>query len=263
MYLHLSDGYQLFYEVAGQGMPIVFIHDGILPSRVWDDQVTAFASTHQVVRYDRRGYGASALPDHPYSNIADLEQLLDYLDISDAILIGASSGGGLVLDFTLAYPNRVQRLVLVGSTLTGLSFSPQFYQRSDELFRPLVESHDLAASIDLWASDPYLVSGAKPQVRDHIRALLHAQPNSLINPQHFIQIPLALTTSDLLYLDQPTLIITGEDDCCDVHAHAGAIEFGLRRAQRLVVASAGHFVYLEYPFEFNHLVQTFIQDYEF
>ena len=259
MYLHLSDGYQLFYETVGQGIPIVFLHDGILPSRVWDDQVAPFAPTHRVVRYDRRGYGASALPDHPYSNIADLAQLLDHLDISDAILVGASSGGGLALDFTLAYPKRVQRLVLVGSTLTGLSFSPQFYQRSEELFRPLLESHDLAASIELWASDPYLVSGAKPQVRDRIRALLHAQPNSLINPQHFIQTPSVVTTSDLLCLDQPTLIITGEDDCCDVHAHAGAIEFGLRRAQRMVVASAGHFVYLEYPSEFNQLVQTFLQ----
>lgn len=259
MYLRLSDGYQLFYDVVGAGAPIVFIHDGILPSSVWDDQVAAFALTHRVVRYDRRGYGASALPEQPYSNIADLQQLLDHLGIAEAVLVGASSGGGLALDFTLANPARVRRLVLVGSTLTGLSFSPQFGQRTRELFRPLVESRNMAASIDLFANDPYLVVGDKPHARERVRALLQAQPHSMINPPHFIQSPPAPTAVDLARLDQPTLIISGEDDFCDVHAHAGALEFGLPNAQRVVVASAGHFVYLEYPEQFNQLVREFIQ----
>ena len=82
----------------------------------------------------------------------------------------------------------------------------------------------------------------------------------MINPQHFIESPTAPTATDLARLDQPTLIIGGEDDCSDVHAHAGAIEFGLRHAQRMVVSSAGHFVYLEYPSAFNQLLRTFIQE---
>ncbi|MCG8351512.1 MAG: alpha/beta hydrolase [Chloroflexales bacterium] len=254
----MSDGYNLFYDVVGHGSSIVFIHDGLLPSSVWDEQVAAFATTHRVVRYDRRGYGGSVLPDQPYSNIADLQQLMDRLSIDDAILVGASGGGGLALDFTLAYPTRVQRLVLVGSTLTGLSFSEQFHRRMQELFRPLVEARDMAATIERWASDPYLVAGDKPQARDRIRALLQANPNALINPQHFIQPPPSPTAADLARLNHPTLIIIGEADIGDVHAHAGAIEFGLRRAQRIVVSSAGHLVYLEYPAKFNQLVHAFI-----
>ena len=258
MRVRLSDGYDLLYDVAGQGAPMVLLHDGILPARVWDPQVVAFAATHQVVRYDRRGYGHSVLPEKPYSNITDLRQLLDHLQINDAVLVGASNGGGVALDFTLAYPTRVRQLVLVGATMTGLSFSTQFQQRTQDLFVPLIVAHDMAGAIERWANDPYLVEGANPMARDRVRTLLQATPNSLINPQELIQAPPAPTATDLARLDQPALVITGAADFSDVHAHAGAIEFGLRNAQRMMVADAGHLVYVEHPEQFNQLVQTFV-----
>lgn len=117
---------------------------------------------------------------------------------------------------------------------------------------------DLVASIERWANDLYLVAGDKPHVRNRIRAMLQAQPNSMINPLHLIQPSPNPTAVGLTRLDQSALIITGDSDIGDVYAHAGAIEFGLCQAQRIVASSAGHFVNLEYPTLLNELIRDFI-----
>jgi pimeloyl-ACP methyl ester carboxylesterase len=59
------DGYGLPYTITGSGPPLVFLHDGLIHSPAWDQQVAPFAQHYQVLRYDQRGYGQSALPTAP------------------------------------------------------------------------------------------------------------------------------------------------------------------------------------------------------
>jgi pimeloyl-ACP methyl ester carboxylesterase len=66
------------------------------------------------VRYDRRGFGRSEPPKGPYSDVDDRHAVLDTLNISRAILVGCSNGSRLAVDYTLAHPDRVAALVLVG-----------------------------------------------------------------------------------------------------------------------------------------------------
>src|SRR5262245_45279118 len=65
-------GGKLFYEARGAGPAVVLVHDGLLHRECWDGQWEAFARTHRVVRYDRRGYGRSEAPTKPYSDVEDL-----------------------------------------------------------------------------------------------------------------------------------------------------------------------------------------------
>ncbi|MGC4034309.1 MAG: alpha/beta hydrolase, partial [Chitinophagaceae bacterium] len=58
----LVNGTRLYYEVKGNGQPIVFIHDFALDNRMWDNQFHYFSKWHQCIRFDLRGYGQSALP---------------------------------------------------------------------------------------------------------------------------------------------------------------------------------------------------------
>lgn len=58
------NGTQLYFEIAGEGHPLVLIHGNTLDVRMWDDQIDTFAAKHQVIRYDMRGFGRSALPTH-------------------------------------------------------------------------------------------------------------------------------------------------------------------------------------------------------
>jgi pimeloyl-ACP methyl ester carboxylesterase len=61
------NGAKLYYEVRGEGHPLVLAHAGIADSRMWDDQMDAFAQRYQVIRYDFRGCGQSEIPPEPYA----------------------------------------------------------------------------------------------------------------------------------------------------------------------------------------------------
>ncbi|MGH2399453.1 MAG: alpha/beta fold hydrolase, partial [bacterium] len=87
-------GAQLYYEVAGAGDSLVFIHAGVADSRMWDEQFAVFSQRHRVVRYDTRGFGRSKTEDVEFSNHEDLRDLLDHLEIEKASLVGASRAGG-------------------------------------------------------------------------------------------------------------------------------------------------------------------------
>ena len=117
-----AGGPQLHYEIAGAGHPLVMLHDGLIDCRVWDDQFPAFAASYTVVRYDRRGYGRSERPWQDYSNVDDLHALLRALEVERAILMGASAGGLVAIDFALAHPGMADALVLIGPAVDRADF---------------------------------------------------------------------------------------------------------------------------------------------
>jgi 3-oxoadipate enol-lactonase len=100
------NGASLYYESLGQGEPVVLLHAGIADGRMWDEQFGTFAEGYRVVRYDRRGFGRSAMVDGTYSHHDDLRGVLDHLGIEHASFVGCSMGGGAAIDFALGHPER-------------------------------------------------------------------------------------------------------------------------------------------------------------
>src|SRR6218665_1662881 len=88
---------------------------------MWDPQFTDLAADHRVIRYDTRGYGESPGEAVAYSESDDLLRVLDAVGVERAVLVGASRGGRFALDATLAHPDRVTGLVVIGSNPSGLS----------------------------------------------------------------------------------------------------------------------------------------------
>jgi hypothetical protein len=114
-----SNGTQLYYEMMGEGHPLVLIHGGYMDRRMWDDQFAVFAQHYRVIRYDVRGFGRTALPPVPYTDREDLSHVLSFLGLAKTYLMGLSLGGEIALDFTLDYPDMVDALILVGSSISG------------------------------------------------------------------------------------------------------------------------------------------------
>jgi 3-oxoadipate enol-lactonase len=83
---------QLWLEHTSEDEATVFIHGFSLDARMWDAQVETFATSYQVIRYDARGFGRSALPSEPYRHADDLHAILEHLHINQATLIGHSMG---------------------------------------------------------------------------------------------------------------------------------------------------------------------------
>jgi non-heme chloroperoxidase len=113
-----SAAIEIHYEDHGAGQPVVLIHGYPLSGRAWDKQVPVLLEAgHRVITYDRRGFGQSSQPvlGYDYDTFAaDLDRLLDHLDLSDAVLVGHSMGTGEVTRYLSVYGSaRVAKGVLV------------------------------------------------------------------------------------------------------------------------------------------------------
>ena len=118
------NGFRMYYEVMGQGVPCLFVHGGLGgghgSARFRQHHMAALAQHVQVIAFDRRAAGRSETPTAGYHFdrfVADIVALLDYLGHERVILMGTSAGGPQVLQCALTYPERVIALVL-GSTAT-------------------------------------------------------------------------------------------------------------------------------------------------
>ncbi|MGH9745621.1 MAG: alpha/beta fold hydrolase [Candidatus Acidiferrales bacterium] len=248
---------KIYYEECGSGPDaVILVHDGIAHSAVWDAVWPAFCKEFHTVRYDRRGYGRSPAATSWYYETDDLFLLVRHLKIDHAFIVGSSHGGELTIDFTLAHPKVVDGIVLVGAVVSGYGFSDHFLNRGIANNKPL-EKNDTAGMIANWANDKYLLAADHPAAKKQLHDLLTANPQDLNHPDFPRPTPDALPRLNEIRI--PTLILVGDIDIPDVHAHAGVIEAGIPNARRIVVEDAGHLMYMEKPEEFTRLVTTFIE----
>lgn len=246
------DGGRLWYETCGSGATtIVLLHDGVLHSVVWDGAWPLLCKDYRVVRYDRRGFGRSPEAKAPYSRTADLAAVMAAAGISHAVVVGSSNGGGLAVDFALAHPEAVDRLVLVGPSVTGIPYSQHFVERGQEVGRQLARD-PLGAIKSSWLLAPGHDADAKLVLRlvmADLHDLTHKDP---VRPDP----PAAPRLGEIR---APTLILVGEDDIADNQAQAGVLEYAIPHARRVVVRDAGHLLYLEHPDVFASLVAGFVE----
>ena len=113
------DGGKLYYEMAGEGETVVFVHAGFVDSGMWDGQFEEFARNFQVIRFDMRGFGQSDVAMGPVCRRADLYDVVKGLGVEKAHFIGCSMGGEAVLDFALEHPEMVQSLVVISAVPSG------------------------------------------------------------------------------------------------------------------------------------------------
>jgi 3-oxoadipate enol-lactonase len=244
---------QVSYETCGSGPEAtVLLHDGILDSSAFDAAWPLLCAKARVVRYDRRGYGASPAATAPYDAVADLEAVMKAAGAARATLVGSSSGGGVAVDFALAHPDKVDGLVLVGAAVNGFKPTEHFMKRTMTLVTLLSQGRLADA-----AKDPYILTPGAEAQRAFVIADLTAHPGNLGAARMIKSGPEVM--GRLGEIRAPTLIVTGEVDIPDVHAHAGALEALIPGARRVIAPSSGHFLYLERPKAFADLVTTFVE----
>ena len=245
------EGGKIAYETCGSGpKAIVLLHDGILHSAAFDDVWPRLCERFRVVRYDRRGYGASPAATAPYAPAADLEALMKTVGIEHATIVGSSSGAGAAVDFALAHPEAVDGLVLVGPWVSGYDASFGFLARTLKLLVLFK-----LGNIDGAVKDRYILTKHADAERARVAALLRAHPGNVTAGTQ--EQPLAIAKPRLGEIRKPTLIVVGEIDIKDVQEQAKALEAAIPGARRMV-APGGHLLYLEQPKAFAELVGGFV-----
>ncbi len=256
-------GASLYYEVMGDGEPLVLVHAGIADGRMWDGQFEAFAGRHRVVRYDMRGFGRTAVTaGGAYSHHEDLRGLLDLLGIERACFVGCSMGGKTVIDFALEFPERSRALVLVGPAVGGFEPDVDLPEEWDELV-VADEAGDLARVSELevrvWVDGPYRgTDRVDPAVRDLVREMnLIALKNEASGSGD--EQPLEPSAADRLAgIQVPALVLVGDRDRPEIVAGADLLEERLPNAQKVVMPGTAHLPNMERPEEFNRIVLEFL-----
>lgn len=237
-------GGRIRFEECGAGPAIVLLHDGLLHSVVWDGEWTGLCRAFHVVRYDRRGYGLSDAPRAAFSPVEDLASLLARTKIQKATLVGCSSGSALAIDFAIHHPESVDNLVLIGPVVHGMPSSAFFDERGRRNSAPL-DKGDVKSAAKNWSEDRFEIAGNQASARSKIFDILVRYPQNLKYTGEFelrFKVPAIARLSEI---HVPTLIVVGEHDIADVHAHSGAIQSGIWGSRREIVKGSGHLVPLE------------------
>lgn len=251
-------GSKIYYETHGSGPAIILLHDGLLSSVSWDEIWDPLGARHEVVRYDRRGYGRSELPARSYSSTEDLQKLLALLKVQHAVVVGSSAGGALAIDFAIAHPEMVDGLFLIGPVLHGMSYTAYFQERAARNNEP-AKRDDIGAVAKNWSEDRFLIAGPNERARRKIYEQLVANSEKVKFDNHFEQSLSPPASKRLAEVRAPTLILVGEADIADVHAHCGAINTGIRESTMEVIKDAGHLIQLERPGEVVKKLEGFVE----
>lgn len=254
------DGGKLYYEMAGNGKNIVLLHDGMVDRQIWDEQFLVLAKNYRVVRYDRRAYGKSSNPQTNYSHIDDLNQVFDQLKIDKAIIFGMSSGGGLAIDFTLQYPEKVSGLVLVGAVVGGYGYSSHFITRGGHFDRAIYSNSEKVQKYFV-EDDPYEIVPKNTQAKEKVKKIMEgAISTDIRNDGYYPFRPERTAVKFLSEIKVPTLILVGEFDIPDVHAHSGVINAGIENSKREIIPNSAHLIPIEQPGLFNEAVMKFLSE---
>lgn len=257
------NGTTLFYQAAGRGSVVVLLHAGNLDRRVWDPQFLPLAREHRVIRYDQRGYGRSGPADASYQHHEDLRALLDALGIQRASLVGLSGGGRIALDFALAHPERVDRLVLAAPGLSGWTYASA---GDTAFFAEARRARDRGDAAGLGIAllgnaylrpameHPELVAPLREMAATNGKAwmglLKHGDLEQVADP------PALHRTASLR---APTLLLVGTRDTPDILAIADTLAASVPGIRRVMFEGAGHLLNMEQPQRFTNLVLAFLR----
>jgi len=248
---------QLYYEVAGEGPVVVFVHGGLGDSRMWEPQMPAFAERFTAVRFDARGFGRSSLPSHPYSMVDDLAALFDALGIERASVVAVSLGNKIELEFLLTYPDRVDAGVLAVAGVTGFTgWSPATRAAFDRAEQARQAGDlDTAAreDLDLWCSmGP---DGAGWDLIQQMERDVVATPEE---DESLYREPETPTIERLEEIRCPVLAITADRDVPEMRDIADLVVSRVPNARHVEIEGADHAVNLRQPEKFNRVVMEFL-----
>jgi pimeloyl-ACP methyl ester carboxylesterase len=254
------NGGKLYYEVTGDGPVLAFAHAGIADRRMWDDQFFAFSQHYRVIRCDFWGFGKSATANNTFFLHQDFYQLLTFLDVQQAHLMGCSLGGRVIMDLALAYPEMANSLIVVGSGLSGYQFTGEVLMHYVEQVIAAREREDddqeIELKLQLWvdgrARTPDRVN---PQVRERARDMLLGRPGRQGEGKQLE--PAAI--GRLSEIEVPTLIVIGDRDEANIATIADLLAANVRGARKIILPDTAHLPNMEKPEDFNRVVSEFLE----
>ena len=233
------NGAQIWYEVFGQGRPVILLHGGLANSNYWGNQVPALAKHYMVIVMDSRGHGRSTNDGKPYSYdllASDTIGLMDFLKIKKAAIVGWSDGADVGLDMAIHHPERVTKLFsfAANSNVAGeadISNSPVF---NAYIARTKIEYQKLSSTPKQYQS-----------FYDQINKMWSTQPN--------------FTEKQLNSITLSTWIVDADHDEAIKRTDTEFMAAAIPNSGLLIQPWVSHFSFLQDPKQFNSDVLHFLE----
>jgi len=252
-------GVKTYYEVSGEGFPLVLVHANPFDRRMFIYQVAHFSTFFKVFNIDLRGYGYSDKPAIPITMTdlcEDVVAVCRQEGVTEAIFLGVSVGGVMGLQLGLDYPEIFKALVLVGcSSQPG----DRYQTRIDGYMNEGMAKYHIQHLTSLVSKD-------FPQTKLGKYLLgLHTEMDSRLSAPAIAQIFHALQNRDLTArlpeLKIPVLIMNGEFD--NSLKRSKEMSTKIAGAEHHVIPGAGHACCLEDPARFDEIVLVFFEKHGF
>lgn len=253
-------GTSLEYDVRGSGPPVLFLHAFPLNLKMWDAQARALERTHQVVRFDARGFGGTPPGDGllTMERIADdAVALLDHLGLSKAIVCGISMGGYAAFALVRRHPGRLKALVLA-DTRTAPDSPEAKRTRSAQAETVRREGPAGIADAFLQKGVGDTTRNERPEIVARVKEMiLAASARGIVDALAGLAAR-ADSAPTLREIKVPTLVVCGAEDTLTPVADSEAIHRGIPGSALEVIPRAGHLSALEDPARFNDALATFL-----
>ncbi|MFC1780232.1 alpha/beta fold hydrolase [Patescibacteria group bacterium] len=247
---------KIFYQIDGDGEPIVFIHGFSLDHRMWTKQVEYFSKYYQVITYDMRGFGKSSIPASEYSHHEDLNALLKFLKIKKAHIIGLSLGGEVAIDFTLEYLSEVESLTLLSSSLGGYTKKTYAVKVDWDIRARKKGMHEGKRN---WLNHEIfrnIVNNSKTH-KDLVDMVKYYSGWHWLNND--LREKLGPPAIDRLKeITVPTMICVGENDIKYFKTILGILNKSITESKKVLISGSGHMVNMEEPIKVNKLIEKHI-----
>lgn len=245
---------KLYYEVKGEGTPLIFTHGASWNHKQWRPQVEYFAQHYKTIVWDVRGHGTSSLPAGKVDSedfSRDLIGLMNFLGLPSAILCGLSMGGHISLQTAIRYPERVEALILLGTPCTNR------FNWYEKLFVPINRWSSRFVSMKLMARlQARVLSKFNPANQAYIEEAIQAIPH-----RQWLRVWDAVTRmesqSDLPRVACPTLLLQGDHDTMILRQQK-FMESHIPNAELKIVSRAHHATNLDNAQEVNEYIEHFL-----
>ena len=258
-----ANGQQLYYEIHGDGEPLLCVHGLSCDTLTWIPQIEAFAAEHRTVIFDNRDAGQSSMAEPGY-DIADMARdavaLADELELDSFNLLGVSMGGAIAQEIALQAPGRVRTLTLAVTFSTGGTYSRRLAEVWGARVMQISREQHVDELMLLNHSEAFYEN---PDMVEFVRTAMlqnpHPQP-----PEAFCRQLVASSCHDtrdrLSSLTMPTQVIGGERDILVPIWKSREIAAAIPDAKLTVLPAAPHGLTLERAEEFNAAVLGFIRE---
>jgi pimeloyl-ACP methyl ester carboxylesterase len=278
--VHAGD-IDIAYKMFGKGDPIILFNGASDGMDAWDPSfLTGLSSNHTVIAFDQRGIANTTVGSKPYTpeQLAnDTAGLLDALKIPKADVLGYSLGSYLAQQLTLMYPEKVNSLILVGSSCGGKDHTPkppEFIKLQSEIVNKSLNNIPItteelkslvAASVGSGWSKLHPESLDVPANITTLQQMKPGLPPEIADNQnkvgkHWEDNPnWSGACDELAKLDKPTLVITGTDDnMYQPHVNSLKIVEKIPGAWLVQIKNAGHAIMDQYPAGVAKILNTFL-----